>query len=270
MDTVSVLKALADENRLLILRLLLRRNCCVRALARQLDVSEAAVSQHLKVLREAGVVFGEKRGYFMHYTVNRAALTELAALLSSMASAPEEMPCTPMHGGCSEAEYEKCHLAAGHFRSVGFETTVNWKGKGNMKIAVTYQNGFIFQHFGHCETFKFYTVENNEIVSAEVISAIGSGHGALAGFLKMNGADALICGGIGGGARTALAAAGIELFPGTTGRADAAVEALLKGTLIFNPDTLCNHHHGADHNCGEHDCGSHNCGEDKHGCAGNH
>ena len=65
-STAMMFKALADENRLLLLRLLLRRNCCVRALARQLDISEAAVSQHLKVLREAGLIFGEKCGYFMH------------------------------------------------------------------------------------------------------------------------------------------------------------------------------------------------------------
>ena len=72
-----------------------------------------------------------------------------------------------------------------------------------MKIAVTYENGQIFQHFGHCEAFKFYTAEDGQIQSAEIISAAGSGHGALAGFLKNNGADTLICGGIGGGARTA-------------------------------------------------------------------
>ena len=138
-----------------------------------------------------------------------------------------------------------------------------------MKIAVTYQNGLIFQHFGHCETFKFYNVENNRVVSAEVVHAIGSGHGALAGFLQMNGANALICGGIGGGARKALAAAGIELFPGVTGSADSAVQSFVNGTLLYNPDTVCSHHHGDDHDCGDHDCGSHDCGEDKHGCAGN-
>ncbi|MBP3684342.1 MAG: metalloregulator ArsR/SmtB family transcription factor, partial [Oscillospiraceae bacterium] len=216
MDTVSALKALADENRMLILRLLLRRSCCVRALARQLDISEAAVSQHLKVLREAGVILGEKHGYFMHYTVNRSALQELADILSSMATAAAGLPCTPQHGGCTQAEYEKCR----HAGETAYPVTSGhdqWKGKSKMKIAVTYQNGMVFQHFGHCEAFKFYTVENNKVVSAEVISANGSGHGALAGFLKQNGADALICGGIGGGARTALAAAGIELFPGTTG-----------------------------------------------------
>ncbi|MEF9955520.1 MAG: NifB/NifX family molybdenum-iron cluster-binding protein [Clostridium sp.] len=134
-----------------------------------------------------------------------------------------------------------------------------------MKIAVTYEDGQVFQHFGHCENFKFYEVENKSVKSAEVISAVGSGHGALAGFLKSHGAEILICGGIGGGARTALSEAGIELYPGVTGDADKSVTALLSDSLNFNPDTMCNHHH---HDEG-HDCGSHTCGEDKHGCGGN-
>lgn len=135
-----------------------------------------------------------------------------------------------------------------------------------MKIAVTYENGQIFQHFGHCENFKVYEIENNQIVSAEVHNANGSGHGALAGFLQSLGADALICGGIGGGARIALAQAGIELFPGCAGDADAAVAALLSGNLNYNPNTVCSHH-GAGHTCGHHEDG-HGCGEDKHGCSG--
>lgn len=133
-----------------------------------------------------------------------------------------------------------------------------------MKIAVTYENGAVFQHFGHCKNFKFYEVEDNEIKGTRIVSALGSGHGALAGFLKLNGADVLICGGIGGGARTALSEAGIELYPGVTGSADESVIAFLNGKLNFNPDTLCNHHHE-----GEHHCGGHTCGEDKHGCSGN-
>lgn len=135
-----------------------------------------------------------------------------------------------------------------------------------MKIAVTYQNGLVFQHFGHSEAFKIYEIENGEVKNAEVAPTNGSGHGALAGFLKQHGVNALICGGIGGGARTALAEAGIELYPGVSGSADAAVNSLLNGTLLYNPDTVCAHHHHE----GDHDCGSHSCGEDKHGCAGNH
>ena len=137
-----------------------------------------------------------------------------------------------------------------------------------MKIAVTYENGQIFQHFGHCENFKVYEVEHNQIVSSAIVNANGSGHGALAGFLQDLAIDALICGGIGGGARIALAQVGIELFPGASGDADAAVAALLNGSLIYNPDTVCSHHHHAEgHTCGHHEEG-HGCGADKHGCGG--
>ena len=132
-----------------------------------------------------------------------------------------------------------------------------------MNIAVTYENGQIFQHFGHCEAFKLYTVQDNTVTESKIVSAVGSGHGALAGFLKAQGADTLICGGLGGGARTALAEAGITLYPGVTGDADGAVNALLAGTLHYNSDVQCEHHaHDAAHVCGS-------CGADKHGCAGN-
>ena len=83
-----------------------------------------------------------------------------------------------------------------------------------MKIAVTYENGQVFQHFGHCEQFKLYEVQDGKVFSSQVVSAVGSGHGALAGFLRQYGVDVLICGGIGGGARTALSDAGIQLYPG--------------------------------------------------------
>ena len=131
-----------------------------------------------------------------------------------------------------------------------------------MKIAVTYDNGNIFQHFGHTETFKIYTVEGKEIINSEVVSTAGSGHGALAGFLTAHEVDVLICGGIGGGAKMALAQAGIQLMGGVSGSADDAVAAYLAGKLIFNPNVMCNHHgdhHGEGHSCGSHGHG-HSCG----------
>ncbi len=100
-----------------------------------------------------------------------------------------------------------------------------------MKIAVTYENGQIFQHFGHTEQFKLYEAVDGKITHAEVVDTNGSGHGALAGFLMQHGVDTLICGGIGGGAQAALAEAGIKLYGGVSGDADAAVSALLSGNL---------------------------------------
>lgn len=129
-----------------------------------------------------------------------------------------------------------------------------------MKIAVTYENGQVFQHFGHTEQFKVYEVEDGAVVNSQVVDTNGQGHGALAGFLFNGGVDVLICGGIGGGARTALAEAGIELFPGAQGDADEQVEAYLAGTLKYDPDTMCNHHGHGEHDCGEHHEGGHHCG----------
>ena len=127
-----------------------------------------------------------------------------------------------------------------------------------MKIAVTYENGEIFQHFGHTEAFKIYDIADGKVVSAEVVDTNGSGHGALAGFLVAHGVDTLICGGIGGGAQNALAQAGIRLFGGVSGNADEAVNALLAGNLGYNPNVHCDHHdHEAGHSCGDHGCGSH-------------
>lgn len=134
------------------------------------------------------------------------------------------------------------------------------RGNNNMKIAVTYENGQIFQHFGHTEQFKLYDVQDGKIISSCVVDTNGSGHGALAGFLADHGADTLICGGIGGGARNALAQAGISLYGGASGNADAAVNALISGKLEYDPDVMCAGHEEHSGNCGGENCQGGNCG----------
>ena len=131
-----------------------------------------------------------------------------------------------------------------------------------MKIAVTYENGNVFQHFGRTEHFKVYTAEDGKVISSEVISSNGVGHGALAGLLAQQDIDVLICGGMGAGAKNALMNAGIEICSGAQGDADQAVEAYLKGELT-SADTTCDHHdhHGEDHEC----CGEH---DEDHACCG--
>ncbi len=131
-----------------------------------------------------------------------------------------------------------------------------------MKIAVTYENGDVFQHFGHTEQFKLYTVEKEKVTKEEVVSTNGSGHGALAGFLQNANVDTLICGGIGAGAQAALQDAGIKLYGGVTGKADDAVCALLNGTLGYDPDVHCDHH-GHEHGENGHHCGNHGCHDAK-------
>lgn len=126
-----------------------------------------------------------------------------------------------------------------------------------MKVAVTYENGTIFQHFGHTEQFKVYDIEDGKVISSQIVGTDGNGHGALAGILSGQKVDTLICGGIGAGAQAALAEAGIRLYGGVCGSADEAVNALLAGELAYDPQVHCDHH-GEEHQCGEgHHCGAH-------------
>ncbi len=136
-----------------------------------------------------------------------------------------------------------------------------------MKIAVTHENGLIFQHFGHTEQFKVYTVDDGRIVDSAIVDTNGQGHGALASLLKNIGADVLICGGIGGGAQMALADADVKLYGGISGSCDEAVEALLAGKLGYDPNVRCSHH-DHEHGDGGHSCGSHGCGT--HSSCGGH
>lgn len=129
-----------------------------------------------------------------------------------------------------------------------------------MKIAVTYENGNVFQHFGHSRQFKIYDAEDGKILASQIINTMGSGHGALSGMLSALKVDTLICGGIGAVAKNALAQAGIKLYGGVVGNADQAVNDLLSGNLAFNANVQCSHHeHSEGHSCGEH----------KNGCSGN-
>ena len=131
-----------------------------------------------------------------------------------------------------------------------------------MKIAVTYDKGNIFQHFGRTEAFKVYQAEDGKVVSSEILSSNGTGHSALAGLLADQSVDVLICGGIGEGAQVALKEAGVELCAGAEGDTDQAVEAYLRGELV-STGANCDHHHGE-----EHDCGEHGEAEEGHSCGG--
>lgn len=165
-------------------------------------------------------------------------------------------------------------ISGGHYRvcrgdrEYGCGRSCRWQnrqmkktGGSTMRIAVPYENGRVFQHFGHTSQMKLYDAQAGKIISEQIADTTGSGHGALAGFLSGQSVDVLICGGIGGGARQALAQAGIRLYGGVAGAADDAVRNFLAGTLDYSADIQCERH---EHH-GEHG----HCGEDKRGCGGN-
>ena len=140
-------------------------------------------------------------------------------------------------GAASQCCGEKCR----------WKTQKNTFGAQPIRIAVTNENGQVFQHFGHSEQLKFYDVEKDQIIAAQIADTNGRGHRALVGFLVVNNADLLICGGIGGRAKAALTEAGIKLYNGVSGSADEAVKMLLSGALSCDSDLHCNHHN-EDHN----------------------
>lgn len=136
------------------------------------------------------------------------------------------------------------------------------KGENTMRIAVTYEDGNVYQHFGHTEKFMICDVTDGNITQKTLVDTDGSGHGALADLLGRLGAEVLICGGIGGGAQSALSEAGIKLYGGVSGSCEEAVRALLAGTLAYRERATCDHHgheHGEGHRCGEHGCKEHGC-----------
>jgi len=132
-----------------------------------------------------------------------------------------------------------------------------------MKIAVTYEDGNVFQHFGRTENFKVYEVDGGRVLSSEVMNSNGIGHEALAWLLKDSDIDVLICGGMGQGAQDALAEAGIEVCAGAQGNADEAVAAYLAGELV-STGVNCDHHDHEHH----HDHGAEAAGCSPDACAG--
>lgn len=130
-----------------------------------------------------------------------------------------------------------------------------------MRIAVTFLAGQVFGHFGKTKEFAIFDIEESKVVDNNILPVVGSGHGALAGLLKANNVDLVICGGIGEGARNALTDLGIKYIAGVQGNVRHAVEEYLMGTLEDNPVKYCDHHHHDD---------DHVCGEDHAGCGGCH
>ncbi|MCI8856060.1 MAG: DUF134 domain-containing protein [Clostridiaceae bacterium] len=182
------------------------------------------------------------------------------------ASARKKLADALVDGAMLQIEGGDYRLCNGEAHCLNCQTCLKYqlnqqyqKSKGDtiMRIAVTFEDGQIFQHFGRTEQFKVYDAEDGKVISSEVVSTNGQGHGALAGVLRALNADILICGGIGGGAQAALAANGIKLCGGVSGDADQAVEAFLAGSLRYDPEVHCDHHGHGDH---EHHCGSHGCG----------
>lgn len=259
-DITGILKALSDETRFSIVTILLNHDICAGAVARRLGVSDAAVSQHMKVLRDVGLVESERRGYFTHYRVNVCLLQEAGAFLTDMAGWVRS-PCDPDLEGCTEVRRGRCPAdkcsggcpKSGGDRYPGCTMWSRGSGDERMKVAVTYENGEVFQHFGRTQQFKVYEIQDGIVVASEVVGTDGRGHGELVGVLRGLGVSVLICGGLGAGARQGLEASGIRVCSGNSGNADDVARMFAEGRLDTHSEVTCDHH-GEDHACS---CGRH-------------
>lgn len=92
-QAVQIFKALGDETRLKILIILSRRKICAKGIAKHLNISEAAVSQHLKILKESGIVVGVKSGYFVHYILQEDILSDLLKFIEHISNEQDVKSC---------------------------------------------------------------------------------------------------------------------------------------------------------------------------------
>ena len=122
-----------------------------------------------------------------------------------------------------------------------------------MKYAITMEHNIVFQHFGKCPQFLIVDVKDKTIVSKQLLLSNGAGHGALAKLLADAAVDVLVCGGIGGGARNALAEYNISVIAGQKGNVDMIIDMIKQDSIQDDPSGSCNHHHEDGH----HDCGGH-------------
>ena len=161
----------------------------------------------------------------------------------------------PQQGhGCGQSRcLPQPHTAGGASMDVPPDLSAT-KGRILMRLAIPYDNGQVFQHFGRSEQFKIYEVADGAIESPHVLENNGEGHGALVTLLQQAHVDVLICGGIGAGAQNALKAAGIRFYGGVQGEADKAAADFLVDRLAYDPAVRCEHHgeghgHGHGHGC---------------------
>ena len=128
----------------------------------------------------------------------------------------------------------------------------------NARIAVPYSEGQVFQHFGKATQFKIYTIDDEKVISSEVVQTENKSHEDLALWFVFQGVNAVLCGNIGAGMLGALAGCGIVALAGVSGDADEAVRKLIAGTLETTQQANCAGHGGS--------CGGGGCHGGCHGC----
>lgn len=237
-EKIKIFKALGDETRINILHLIRDKSMCAKGIARELEISESAVSQQIKILKEANLVIGYKIGYHIVYDLNIENLLSVNTLIDYIIKDDNiNKKIKP---------YNKCIRGCKHAKCMNNK---NLEEEEVMRICFPVKNNegvksIPYGHFGTAPTFVICDLEKNEITTVGN-GDLGHEHGKCQPIKALSGevVDAVVVGGIGAGAINKLNSMGIKVYKALDGDIEANLEAFKKGELKeFSSTHTCNHH----------------------------
>lgn len=234
-DKIKIFKALGDETSINILHLINKKSMCAKGIARELSISESAVSQQIKVLKDSNLVIAYKIGYQIVYDLNIEQLESINILIDYIVNDYNNIKT-------KENIYEKCNKICKHAKCINNK---NLKEENIMRICFPVKNNegvksVPYGHFGTAPTFVICDLEKDEVTT---VGNGDLGHEHAIKALSGEVVDAVVVGGIGAGAISKLNSMGIKVYKAIDGDIEANLEALKKGELKeFSSTHTCNHH----------------------------
>ncbi|EGT3617041.1 metalloregulator ArsR/SmtB family transcription factor [Clostridium perfringens] len=238
-EKIKIFKALGDETRIKILHLIRKKTMCAKGIARELSISESAVSQQIKILKEANLVIGYKIGYHIVYDLNIEELESINSLIDYIVNDDNNIKT-------KENTYEKCIKVCKHAKCMNNK---NLKEENVMRICFPVKTNegvksIPYGHFGTAPTFVICDLEKNEVTTVGN-GDLGHEHGKCQPIKALSGevVDAVVVGGIGAGAINKLNSMGIKVYKAIDGNIETNLEAFKKRELKeFSSTHACNHH----------------------------
>lgn len=234
-DKIKIFKALGDETSINILHLINKKSMCAKGIARELSISESAVSQQIKVLKDSNLVIAYKIGYQIVYDLNIEQLESINILIDYIVNDYNNIKT-------KENIYEKCNKICKHAKCINNK---NLKEENIMRICFPVKNNegvksVPYGHFGTAPTFVICDLEKDE---ATTVGNGDLGHEHAIKALSGEVVDAVVVGGIGAGAISKLNSMGIKVYKAIDGDIEVNLESLKKGELKeFSSTHTCNHH----------------------------
>ncbi|MGL5478705.1 MAG: metalloregulator ArsR/SmtB family transcription factor [Clostridium sp.] len=235
-EEIKVFKALSDETRVKILLLISKKSMCAKGIAREVKLTESAVSQHIKVLKESNLIVGYKIGYHIIYDLNIDVLEKASNMIRSIVNLDKKHKKESVSKLCiSDCKHIKClnnKIEEEIIVRVCFPVKEN-EGMSSMP----------YGHFGTAPLFVICDLEKKEVRTINN-GDLGHEHGKCQPMKALGGEDidAVIVGGIGAGAITKLNSMGIKVYKAVSGDIESNIKALeLNELQEFSSTHTCSH-----------------------------